>query len=71
MPQVLERLVLQVQLLATSVQDGCAPRGCTNIHTGRTSQAGEGVESRDGLGDERTEAAKPATEQIGTASGNE
>ena len=57
-PQVLERLVLQVQLLAASVRDGCAPRGCTDTHTGGTSRAGEGVESRDGLGDERTEAAQ-------------
>ena len=57
-PQVLERLVLQVQLLAASVRDGCAPRGCTDTHTGGTSRAGEGVVSRDGLGDERTEAAE-------------
>ncbi len=57
-PQVLERLVLQVQLLATSVRDDCAPRGCTDAHTGGTSRAGEGVESRDGLGDERTEGAQ-------------
>ena len=58
MPQVLECLVLQVELLAASVRDGCAPRGCTDTHTSRTSRAGEGVESRDGLGDERTEAAQ-------------
>jgi len=35
-------VVLQVQLLAASVRDGCAPRGCTDTYTGRTSQAGEG-----------------------------
>ncbi|OCK72732.1 hypothetical protein K432DRAFT_455751 [Lepidopterella palustris CBS 459.81] len=56
--QVLERLVLQVQLLAASVRDVCAPRGCTDTHTGGTSRAGEGAESRDGLGDERSEAAQ-------------
>ena len=57
-PKYCERLVLQVQLLAASVRDGCAPRGCTETHTGGTSRAGEGVESRDRLGDERTEAAQ-------------
>ena len=31
-PKYCKRLVLQVQLLATSVRDGCAPRGCTD-HT--------------------------------------
>jgi hypothetical protein len=44
-----ERLVLQIQLLATSVRDGCAPRGCTDTYT---SRAGEGVECRDGMRDE-------------------
>lgn len=57
-PQVLERLVLQFELLAASVPDGCAPRGCTDIHTGRTLRDGEGVESRDGLGNKRTNAAQ-------------
>ncbi len=57
-PQVLERLVLQVQLLDASVQDGCAPRRCTDTHTGGTSRADEEVESRNGLGDERTEGAQ-------------
>jgi hypothetical protein len=57
-PQVLERPVLQVQLLVASVRDGCAPRGCTDAHTGGTSRAGEGVESRDGLGGKRTEEAR-------------
>jgi hypothetical protein len=38
-------LVLQVQLLAASVRDGYALRGCTDTHTGGTSLAGEGVES--------------------------
>jgi len=57
-PQVLERLVLQVELLAASIRDSCAPRGYTDTHTGRTSRAGEGVESQDGLGDKRTEAAQ-------------
>lgn len=33
-PQVLKRLVLQVQILAASVRDGCAPRGYTDTHTG-------------------------------------
>jgi hypothetical protein len=33
MPQVLERLVLQVQLLAAPVRDGCAPRRGTDTHT--------------------------------------
>jgi hypothetical protein len=49
MPQVLERLVLQVQLLAASIRDGYALCGCTDTHThtGGTSRAGEGVESRD------------------------
>jgi len=54
-PQVLERLVLQVPLLATCVQDGCAPRGCTDTYM---SRAGEGVECRDGMGGERTEGAR-------------
>jgi len=51
---VLERLV---QLLAASVRDGCAPRGCADTYKGGTSRASEGVESRDELGDERTKAA--------------
>ena len=54
-PQVLERLVLQVKLPAASVRDGCAPRGCTGIYMGRTSRASERVQSLDGLGDERAE----------------
>ena len=29
----LERLVLQVQLMAASVRDGCAPRKRTDTHT--------------------------------------
>ena len=33
-----KRLVLQVQLLATCVRDGCAPRGCTDTHTGGSSR---------------------------------
>ena len=57
-PQILECVVLQVELLAASVRDGCTPRGYTDTYTGKTSRAGEGVESRDGLGDERTEAAQ-------------
>src|SRR5207248_9744363 len=31
-PQVLERLVLQVQLLAASIRDGCATRRCMDTH---------------------------------------
>ena len=54
MPQVLERLVLQVKRLAASVRDGCTPCGCTDTRVGGTSRAGEGVESRNGLGDKRT-----------------
>jgi hypothetical protein len=33
-------------------------RADVRTHTGGTSRAGEGVESRDGLGDKRTEAAE-------------
>ncbi len=55
MPQVLERLVLQVQALATCVQGGCAPRGCTDTYM---SRAGVGVACRDGMGDGRTEGAR-------------
>jgi len=61
MPQVLERLALQVQLLATPVGDGCAPRRGTdtNTHThmGRRSWAGEGVESRNGTTSGNKQAA--------------
>jgi hypothetical protein len=73
MPQVLEYLVLQVKPLAASVRDGCALRGCTDththIHTGRTSRAGEGVDSRDGLG--KPKEPKPAPGQNSIASSNE
>ena len=57
MPQVLERLVLQVELLA-ALCETAVYRADVRTHTGRTAQAGEGVESRDGLGDERTAAAQ-------------
>ena len=47
-------------------------RADVRTHTqGRTSRAGEGVESRDGLGDERAEEPKPAPGQNGIASSNE
>jgi hypothetical protein len=63
MPQVLERLVLQVQPLAASVQDSYALCGCTDTHThthtGGTSQAGEGVESRDDWEMKYTKEPKP------------
>jgi hypothetical protein len=36
----------------------CTARMYGHTHTGRTARAGEGVESRDGLGDERTKAAQ-------------
>ena len=51
MSQVLERLVLQVQLLAASVRDGC-----TDAYMGGTSRAGKGMESRGGLGEEKPQA---------------
>ena len=59
MPQVLERLVLQVQLLAASVRDGYAPCGCTDTHTHGwdvPSWRGSGESRR--LGDERHEGAQ-------------
>jgi hypothetical protein len=63
-PQVLERLVLQVQLLAASVRDGRALRGYTDIHTGGTSRAGKGVESRDRLGDKNQRSPGPLRDRM-------
>jgi hypothetical protein len=40
MPQVLERLVLQIQLLAASVRDGYVPCGCTDTHTHTHTRVG-------------------------------
>jgi hypothetical protein len=57
LPQVLERLVLQVCMRRL-----CTARMYGHTHTGRMSQAGEGVESRDRLGDERTKAAQACSE---------
>lgn len=47
-----------IELLTASVRDGRARCGCIDINTGRMSRAGEGLESRDGLEDERTEVAQ-------------
>ena len=71
-PKVLQRLVLQVDIPAASVRDGCALCGYTDTYTGRTSRPGEGVESRDGLEYERTEEAQACLrDKNGIASGNE
>jgi hypothetical protein len=53
---------------STSVRDGYALRADT--YTGRTSRAGEGVESQDELGDKEPKEPKPALGQNGIALSN-
>lgn len=55
-PKNWEHLLLQVELLATSIRDGCASCACTDTYKSRTAPAGDGVEIRDGTasGTERT-----------------
>jgi hypothetical protein len=69
-PQVLERLALQVELLAASVRDGCARRGCTGTHTrvGRRELARDWRVHTD-YG--KPKEPKPALGQNGIASSNE
>jgi hypothetical protein len=71
-PQVLKHLVLQVELLAASVRDGCAPRRRTDTHTrvGRRELAREWrVETNWEM--KEPMQPKPAPGQNGIASGNE
>ena len=71
-PQVLERLVLQVELLAASRRDSYAPCGCTDTHTwvGRRELVREWRVETD-WGMKEPKQPKPTWEQSGIALGNE